>query len=49
MSPYSNSYYLSSTVSIVILSHYCGVELTSIPIIVKTAVEVLLCGNETTE
>ena len=49
MSPYSNSYYLSSTVSIVILSHYCGVELTSIPINVKTAVEVLLCGNETTE
>ena len=33
-SPYSNSNYLSSTVSIVqyLLSHYCGVELTSTPI-----------------
>ena len=33
MSPYSNSNYLSSTV----LSHYCGVELTSAPITVKVA------------
>ena len=32
-SPYNNSNYLSSTVSIVqyLLSHYCGVELTSTP------------------
>ena len=36
MSPYSNSNYLSSTVSIVITD--CGVELTSTPI---TTVELL--------
>ena len=38
MSPYSNRNYLSSTVSVV-LSYYCGVELTCIPIPVKTTVE----------
>ena len=48
MSPYSNSNYLSSTVSTV-LSHYCGVKLTSTPITVKTTVELLQCGNETAE
>ena len=47
MSPYSNSNYLSSTDSIV-LSHYCGVEL-SIQVIITTTVELLQCGNETTE
>ena len=31
---YSNSNYLSSTVSI-LLYHYCGVELTSTPIVNK--------------
>ena len=43
MSLYSNSNYLSSTVSIVqyLLSHCYGVQLTSIPITVKTTVEVL--------
>ena len=51
MSPYSNSNYLSSTVSILqkLLSHYCGVQLTSTPITLKTTVELLYCGNETTE
>ena len=39
----SKGNYLSSTVSIV-LSHYCDVELTSIPITVKTTVE--LCSVE---
>ena len=46
MSPYSNSNYLSSTVSTV--SNYC-LTIVSIPIIVKTTVELLKCGNETTE
>ena len=38
ISLYNNSNYLSSTVSIVqyLLSHYCGVELTSTPITIKS-------------
>ena len=48
MSTYSNSNYLNSTV-IIVQSHYCGVQLTSTPITVKTTVELLQCDNETTE
>ena len=29
--------------------HYCGVQLTCTVITVKTTVELLYCGNETTE
>ena len=38
-----------TTVSSTVSNYYCGVELTSIPITVKTTVELLQCGNETTE
>ena len=31
------------------LAKYCGVEFTSTPITIKITVELLWCGNETTE